>query len=378
MVVILLSFTAMPAGATVTEDTGPPGPAVPPAGAGGGAGTNLQFNLTYGPGITALQGSDPGLAAQVTGGFTAAGNLWSAWFNDNITINVSVDYTGLPAGTINSASNNTEQANFANIKPALIGDATTANDNTAIANLQPGNSLDFIMNDTGIPAAPRIRDNNGSANNWALDVPRGNLKALGIRAANDPAEDGAITLSSGSSWDFDSSDGIDAGKFDFVGVAAHEIGHIMGFVSGVNIVDLVGGAGPFAPVNLNNFRVFSVLDLYRYSDDSLTADGQPANGAVLDLAYGDTPFFSIDAGATNLGTFSTGSYNGDGRECSHWKHNVGLGILDPTAALGETLVISDLDLQALDVIGYDLIPEPATMSLLGLGALALVRRRRRA
>jgi len=152
----------------------------------------------------------------------------------------------------------------------------------------------------------------------------------------------------------------------------------MGFVSGVDIVDITGGAGPYAPIDLDGYRVFSVLDLYRYSADSLEADGQPANGAVLDLAYGDTPFFSIDAGVTNLGTFSTGSFNGDGRQASHWKDNVGLGLLDPTAAPGEVLAISDLDLLAFDVIGYDLIPEPATISLLGLGALAIVRRRRRA
>jgi len=234
MVVILLSVTAMPTGATVTVDTGPLGPAVTPALPGQGAGTNLQFNLTNGPGIIALQGSDPALAAQVINGFAAAGNLWSTQFSDNITINVTVDYAPLGAGILGSTGNVTGGAWFGNtpsVKAALAADATTTADATAVANLQPGTGLDMITNDTSGAPYPVIRDVDGSANNQVLDVPRGNLKALGMLPANDPADDGSITFSSGFSWDFDSSNGVDAGKFDFVGVAAHEIGHLMGFVS---------------------------------------------------------------------------------------------------------------------------------------------------
>ena len=50
---------------------------------------------------------------------------------------------------------------------------------------------------------------------------------------------------------------------------------------------------------------------------------------------------------------STGVFNGDGRQTSHWKQNLGIGLFNPTISPGELLVMSDLDVRALDIIGYD-------------------------
>ncbi len=81
-------------------------------------------------------------------------------------------------------------------------------------------------------------------------------------------------------------------------------------------------------------------------------------------------------------TFSTGAYVGDGRQASHWKDNLGLGIMDPTSSYGELLAISTNDIRAFDVIGWNRadasgVPDTAsTLALLGLG-LALVGSLRR-
>ena len=45
---------------------------------------------------------------------------------------------------------------------------------------------------------------------------------------------------------------------------------------------------------------------------------------------------------------------GDGYEAHHWKNGLGLGIMNPTAHTGDLLTISDIDLRAFDVLGYDL------------------------
>ena len=64
-----------------------------------------------------------------------------------------------------------------------------------------------------------------------------NAKALGIVPGDAPGIDATITFNSSVSFDFDPSDGITPGTTDIIGVATHEIGHAMGFVSGVDTVD---------------------------------------------------------------------------------------------------------------------------------------------
>jgi hypothetical protein len=51
--------------------------------------------------------------------------------------------------------------------------------------------------------------------------------------------------------------------------------------------------------------------------------------------------------------------------------------MDPTAAYGELLGISEFDRTAFDAIGYDMVPEPTSgMALIVFACVLLVRRRR--
>jgi hypothetical protein len=73
---------------------------------------------------------------------------------------------------------------------------------------------------------------------------------------------------------------------------------------------------------------------------------------------------------------ATGDYTGDGNQASHWKDNLSLGIMDPTAAAGETTTISQNDLIAMDLIGWQVVPEPGTLAiLLSAAATAIFWRR---
>ncbi len=340
----------------------------------------LKFAFTPVGSLVALQTSNPTLYENVTGGFTTAGNIWAGYFRDDMTINVNIDYPSLGVNILGSTNIETLGIFYADVRTALQFDRTSADDFLAASNLPAGPNLSFLTNDAVTGAL--VVDANNTANNAKLDVPRANAKALGFAAdgfldPNDATLDATISFSSGFAWDFDRSNGITSGTFDFVGVGVHEIGHAMGFVSGVDYVDFFSAPNG-DPLDLDPYPVFTVLDLYRRS---------ARNGGGLDFATGGTdsnnPYFSLDGGGTSLGTFATGRYNGDGRQASHWKDNLGLGILDPTFAPGELGIVSALDVRAFDVIGYDVVvvlnpvPVPPAVWLFGsaLGLMGVMRRK---
>jgi hypothetical protein len=308
-------------------------------------------------------GMDPNALA----GFQAAANYWQSQLTDNVTVNVNVGFSALGPDILGSAGSTRAVFSVADVRAALIGDATSTNDMLAIGNLPTLSGLGGISfltqvnSETGSTAV--TLDNDNSDNNRFLDLNTANAKALGWIAPDPLAADASITFSSLFSWDFDQSNGVGAGLQDFVGVAIHEIGHALGFVSGVDIVD--GYIGN--PTNLDNYAIYSALDFFRFS-----APG------TLNLAAGDAAYFSLDGGTTNLGNFSTGSFYGDGQQASHWKDDLGIGIMDPTAQpAGQINTPSTLDLVAFDVIGWNLVPEPSSALLGSLSLLFVMTRRRR-
>lgn len=312
-------------------------------------------------------------------GFQSAASRFETLFNDDITVSLDIGFQPLDPGVLAQTSSATAGVAYSAVRSALISDAVSVYDNTAISYLQGGSALSFL---TSNASGVAVLDNNMSANNQVLDIPLANAKALGglgVVGVHDTASaDGSIVFNSDFAFDFNPMDGIDAGAFDFVGIATHEIGHAFGFLSGVDGIDLFSGNGPFAFFNflVDDARVFTVLDLFRYSENSVDNFG-----GILDLSAGADAFFSIDGGMTPEGLFSTGQFNGDGHQASHWKDNLGLGIMDPTFAPGELAFLSELDIKAFDVIGYNTnpVPVPAAIWFFGSGLvvlIAFVRRRK--
>ncbi len=307
-------------------------------------------------------------------GFSVASAFWEQTLTNDVVVNLDVGFGGLPPNVLGSTGSNSAGVFVGDFINALNATGTTALDAAAVmptlvdSPMFPGlDSVEAIISgpdansgtDVNIPLV-REMDNDGSANNIVLDANTAVLKAVGL-LGNDGSADGSVTFSSDFAFDFDPTDGIDAGAFDFIGVAIHEIGHALGFVSGVDIYDIVSSGLAGSGYDLDEFRIFSPLDLFRYSEDS-------AAQGVLDWAIDDTafvsqysPYFSLDGGAsvftadTGMGYFSTGRFSGDGQQASHWKDlNPPLGLLDPTVSNGTDTAVTALDLAAFDAMGWNL------------------------
>lgn len=292
---------------------------------------------------------------QAEQGFKIAAKYWeSVLTNSNVVLNFQVGYQALGPGILGQAGSNLAQyVPVGGYYGALNATKTSALDNQAVANLSPlsaTGSLAVKVPDyynpttldgvalTGSRIAP---DDTAISATMALST--ANYKAL-VGMGNNNIVDAVIKFSTNFAFDFNPANGITAGMYDFIGVAVHEMGHALGFLSGGQDFDYSVGSG--FPVD--DYWWGYSMDMFRYS-----APG------VLDWTFGTDTYFSLDGGLTAFegGHFSTGDINGDGWQASHWKAPGNcsnfLGIMNPYICNGAVEAVEALDLAVLDAIGWN-------------------------
>lgn len=337
-------------------------------------------------------------------GFRIAAKYWESVLTNNVVLNFDVGFAPLGPGVLGGTSS--ALATYVPISAyygALAATGTSALDAQAVANLSAlsnTGSVKVVVPDYFTPATQegvaasgtRIAPDN-TAISATIALSSANLKAL--QGGNSNVVDGRIQFSSTFAFDFDPRDGISAGKYDFIGVAVHEMGHALGFLSGADDFNYsVSGGFP-----TDDYWWGYGADMFRYS-----APG------VLDWSFNTNSYFSIDGGQTAFqnGFFSTGEVYGDGWQASHWKAPVAppycsnlLGAMNPYICGGTVDTVTGLDLALFDAIGWNLnvdvlsnpsyayttaqmyyavVPEPASWALLIAGAammMAVSRRRQR-
>jgi hypothetical protein len=293
------------------------GAAIPSARAG------LIFNVTY-------DSSTSTAPAAFFTGFDFAVQTLQSQYSDPITINMQVGWGKINGQNLSpgflgqSLTNQQGFFSYAQMKTALTNDRTTTADFASVANLpavDPYGGTKFVTSNA-------------------------HAKALGLLAGNAAGTDGYVGFNNTASWTFDPNNRAVAGKFDFIGLAFHEITEVMGRYG---LTQNGAASGRYCPI-----------DLFRYTSPGTLAL-TPVNGT----------FFSIDGGNTVINT-----YNGiNGEDLSDWSGSTN----DAFNAFSNSGVLNPLsagDITLMDVIGYNSVPEPSSIVLVTLTGIAVMVRRR--
>ena len=178
--------------------------------------------------------------------FWEAGDAWSKQFTDDVTVNIFVDSGTLPINVLAGARPGMTRVTYSDFLTRILQDKSSQDgskyishdydDAHALSKLQTGTSFKYLRNAYNV-----------SINSWGVGtqvasantvwLTRANAKALGLINQNNSDYnnfDASIRISNIVPWHYDTNVAAPSTKRDLLTVATHEIGHVLGFVSGAD------------------------------------------------------------------------------------------------------------------------------------------------
>jgi hypothetical protein len=158
--------------------------------------------------------------------------------------------SALGSGSLGQSFYFLNQYSYSQIRNALLADAKSVDDNTGLGN---------------VPTADPI---GGTHQYWVAQV---QAKALGL-LSDATVIDQYVGFSNTFTFDYDRSNGITAGQYDFYGTVAHEIAEVMG----KNL--LVGGTigsttNSYVPSDLFHYSASGIRDFSGTTPGYFSIDG---------------------------------------------------------------------------------------------------------
>lgn len=307
---------------------------------GSRGGLNIVYNVSNPP---------PGAAAALESIATYIEGV----FDDSVTVNINVNFAGLPPGVIGATSNNYAGS------PAWV---------TTRSSLINGMDYDDVIHDwlpTGSTIPVRYDYNSSTVTNedrvW-FSVANYNaaIGTYAVTAAN-------MTFSTNFNFDYDPGDGITSGHMCFQSICAHETGHVLGFVSGAD------------------FRTYDMeaLDIFRFQWTDGAGDYNPDTLPEFQT----TPrLVWKDAGGTSsrdvISDVIEDEYrmeDGTPYQASHFADNIVYACMEPTFSYGQTLYsdfYKEPDKVMFDAIGWDYVDTATiiytlTINIIGNGSVTV-------
>ena len=251
-------------------------------------------------------------------------------FTDPTTVVISLSFANLGNGVLGGTGSNYVSDNWSSSRTGLIN------------GMDGDDSIQSFL-PTGSTIPVRYNASSSSVTNenrvfWT----KGNYKAT---VGSLGGTDASMQFNNQFSWDFDPTNGVSGGTFSFVDVVIHEVGHAMGFTSGVD------------------FRTNDIeaLDIYRFQRTDGSGDYNPDTTAEFQTTPRTADFNNPNDDAnTDIISVEYRMSDGNPWQASHFREQGNnIGIMDPALAGGQTFnsrgFYSDADRNTFDAIGYDYV-----------------------
>jgi hypothetical protein len=262
----------------------------------------VQFNFTFDPSVNSAPAGFKTVINSVA-------QFLENTFTDPVTVNVQIGFgevagQSLSSGALGESITYLNEYTYAQVHNAVAVDQTSADDKA------------------GVNQLPSSDPANASAY-WASTA---EAKALGLAGASTNI-DGSVGFSSSAPFDYDRSNGVAVGQYDFYGVVAHELTEIMGRTA------LLGGT--IGGVSHSS----EPMDLFRYT-----------GAGTRDFVSSHAAYLSPDGGTTHLVDVNTNPAGDFG----DWAPSAGNDAFLAFSNSGVMNQVTNADVRVMDLIGWNL------------------------